>query len=52
MLALSALISAGAIGLVARNKNGGLAVALLFGFFLLGPGTWLGFQAFQWAQSS
>lgn len=52
MLLVSAMICAGAIWGVARNKNGGAVPALLFGFFLLGPGTWLGFQAFQWFQSS
>jgi len=51
MLAISALIVAVVTALIARGKNSGAVSALLFAFFLLGPGTWLGFQAFQWIQS-
>lgn len=51
MLAISALIGAVAIWMIARNTSGGVVPAALFGFFLLGPGCWLGYQAFQWIQS-
>lgn len=51
MLAISALIVTAFTVVIANSKNNGAVSALLFAFFLLGPGTWLGFQAFQWFQS-
>ncbi len=47
-MALAAL--AGAIG-IGRSKSGGLLGALVFTIAFFGPGTWLGYQAFQWVQS-
>ncbi len=52
VLGLMAIASlAGAIA-IARAKSGGIIVALVFLVVLFGPGTWLGYQAFQWVQSA
>lgn len=51
MMALATLIVAGISALIGRSKSGGAVPAVIFAVFLLGPGSWLGFQAFQWFQS-
>lgn len=38
--------------LIGRSATGRLSGAIVFIITLFGPGTWLGYQAFQWIQSS
>lgn len=47
-IALAGLVAA---YFTARAKSGGPLAAILFLVFLLGPGSWLGYQGVQWIQS-
>ncbi len=52
VLGVIALFSIAGAFVIGRAKSGGVVAALVFLVALFGPGTWLGYQAFQWVQSA